>query len=158
MTIQREKEIEALRSQLATMEEALEREKKEQETLGLAHEQLLSTLKEAGLNFESFVRCFFKETRRIITRVEREQSKVVETRKPAKPSAKKTKPVKRRKRRVKPKLTIKIPAGRYTNVPAEPDKVFEVKEKGARPKAIKAYAEEIGLDAFLKQCHLPEEG
>ncbi|MCU7916277.1 MAG: hypothetical protein KZQ65_10395 [Candidatus Thiodiazotropha sp. (ex Gloverina cf. vestifex)] len=51
-------------------------------------------------------------------------------------------------------MTIKIPAGKYGNLPAEPDKVFNVKEKGPRPKALKSYAEEIGLEAFLAQCRL----
>jgi hypothetical protein len=157
MITQREKKIESLRSQLASLEEELEREKKERETLDLAHEQLLSTLTQADLSFESFVRCFFKDVRRIVTRVEREQSKDTNKREPVSPTKKK-KAVKSRKRRAKPRRTIKIPAGRYANVPAEPDKVFEVKEKGPRPKALKAYAEEIGLEALLNQCRLPDDG
>lgn len=157
MTTQREKEIETLRSRLASLEEQLEREKQQQETLDRAREQLQTTLEEAGLNMEAFIRSFIKEFRRVVNRIEREQSKEAAKNKPAPTKSRKKVVKKKRKRRVKAKTTLKIPAGRYSNIPAEPEKVFEVREKGARPKVLKAYAEEVGLEAFLSQCRLPDE-
>jgi len=64
---------------------------------------------------------------------------------------------KKRQKRKAPVVTVKIPAGRYANIPEAPDQVFEVKEKGARPKLLKAYAEQVGLERFLQECRLPEE-
>ncbi|MEJ2694328.1 MAG: hypothetical protein P8166_15145, partial [Candidatus Thiodiazotropha sp.] len=61
---------------------------------------------------------------------------------------------KRVSRRKKPNFTVNIPAGKYGNLPSAPDQVFEVKEKGPRPKALKSYAEEVGLEAFFQQCRL----
>jgi hypothetical protein len=49
---------------------------------------------------------------------------------------------------------VKIPAGKYTNIPSEPETLFEVKEKGPRPKVLKNYAEEVGLEQFLDQCRV----
>ncbi|MEW8606458.1 MAG: hypothetical protein AB2594_17145, partial [Candidatus Thiodiazotropha sp.] len=70
----------------------------------------------------------------------------------------KTKSRKSTKKRVarsaKTATAIKIPAGRYGNLPSNPDQVIEVKEKGPRPKILKRYAEEIGLEAFMSQCRL----
>ena len=73
----------------------------------------------------------------------------------AKPNRKKKASAKKgRGRSVKPKVSVKIPAGKYGNLPNAPDKVFDVKEKGPRPKALKEYAEEVGLQAFFDQCRI----
>ena len=149
--MQRQKEIELLRSRLASLEAEQEREEKQREALAQCHQQLLSALETADLTFEDFVRGFYRDIRKVVVKIERERDKAPppKTRKKAikKKAAKKT------RRRI-PSVTVKIPAGRYGNLPDAPDKVFEVKDKGARPKALKVYAEKVGLEDFLKQCLL----
>ena len=88
-----------------------------------------------------------------MARIEREKEKQA----PAaiKPTRKKKASAKKgRGRSVKSKVSVKIPAGKYGNLPGAPDKVFEVKEKGPRPKALKEYAEKVGLQAFFDQCRI----
>ena len=155
MKRQRQKEIESLRSRLASLEAEQERENRERETLDSAQAELLATLDGADISFEAYVRCFIKDIRKVLTRIDREQAKEPETAIKRRPGTRKQ-VTKKRKRRSKPAVTVKIPAGSYSNIPAEPEKVFLVKEKGPRPKALKAYAEKIGLDAFLEQCRLAE--
>jgi hypothetical protein len=84
-------------------------------------------------------------------KIEREESKspLVAKKAPAKKRA--VKKAGRRGTKRKAKTTVKIPAGQYT-IPSEPDRVFEVKDKGPRPKALKAHAEEIGLERFMAEC------
>ena len=154
MTTRRKKEIDSLRSKLAALEAEQEREEKERAVLEQAQTQLFSTLESSGITFESFVRCFFKDIRKLITKIELEQSKIASA-KPGKRVVRK-KMVKKTKRVARPKVRVKIPAGRYTNIPVDLEKVFEVKDKGPRPKVLKAYAEEIGLEAFLAQCRIGE--
>ena len=144
-----------MRNRLASLEAEQERENRERETLDSAQAELLATLDGADISFEAYVRCFIKDIRKILTRIDREQSKEPETAIKRRPGSKKQ-VTKKRKRRSKPADTVKIPAGSYSNIPAEPEKVFLVKEKGPRPKVLKAYAEKIGLDAFLEQCRLAE--
>ncbi|MCP4995317.1 MAG: hypothetical protein GY934_16295 [Gammaproteobacteria bacterium] len=154
MSIQRNKEIETLKTRLAALEAEQEREQLIQTALDKARENLLSTLKEAGVSFDEFVRFSYKDIRKVVNKIEREKAKQsIET----KPQQKVTKKSVKKGRRVKAaKTTVKIPAGQYTGVPGEPDKVFSVKEKGPRPKALKAYAEEVGLEVLLSQ-HLVAE-
>lgn len=154
MATQRQKEIDSLRSKLAHLEAEQEREEQERAILEQAQVQLLSTLESSGITFESFVRCFFKDIRKLVTKIEFEQSKSASA-KPGKRIVRK-KLTRKTKRTARPKVRVKIPAGRYTNIPADPEKVFEVKDKGPRPKVLKAYAEEIGLEAFLAQCRTGE--
>jgi len=155
MKRQRQKEIESLRNRLASLEAEQERENRERETLDKAQAELLATLDGADISFDAYVRCFIKDIRKILTRIDREQAKRPGTVIESKPRSKKQ-VAKKRKRRSKPAVTVKIPAGSYSNIPAEPEKVFLVKEKGPRPKVLKAYAEKIGLDAFLAQCRMAE--
>lgn len=151
--MRRQQEIERLRSKLARLEAEQEREEQARQSLEQSHQQLLSTLAESDLGMEDFVRCYYKEIRKLVLKVERGQAKHRPARTGKKAVKKKTARKKSAKRR-SPKVQIKIPAGRYGNLPAEPDKVYEVKEKGARPKALKAYAEKVGLENFLKECLL----
>jgi len=156
MKRQRQKEIESLRNRLVILEAEQERENRERETLDSAQAELLATLDGANISFEAYVCSFEKDIRKILNRIDRGQAKGPETAiKSSRPGTKKQ-VTKKRKRRSKTAVTVKIPAGNYSNIPEEPEKVFLVKEKGPRPKALKAYAEKIGLDAFLEQCRLSE--
>lgn len=150
MNKQREKEIEYYRNRLSSLEAEAEREEREHETLETGYQTLLGTLDEAGISFESFIRHCYRDIKKITTRIEREKAKQNEQLEKKTAGKKRTRIRGRRPR--KPVVTVKIPAGKYTNVPTAPDQVFEVKEKGPRPKLLKAYAEEIGLEALLNEC------
>lgn len=149
----RQQEIERLRSKLASLEAEQEREEQARQSLEQSRQQLLSTLEESNLGLEDFVRCYYKEIRKLVLKVERGLARQQPAGTGDKAAKKKTARKKAAKRRP-PKVQIKIPAGRYGNLPAEPDRVYEVKDKGARPKALKAYAEKVGLENFLKECLL----
>ena len=153
MNKQREKEIEYHRNRLKSLEAEAEREENEREVLETSYQTLLGTLDEAGISFESFVRHCYREIKKITTKIEREKEKLSEQ---VQVKAVKRKHVtkKRRKRLKKPAMAIKIPAGKYTNIPTAPDQIFEVKEKGPRPKLLKSYAEEIGVETLLKECRI----
>ncbi len=147
----RKKEIESLRARILKLEKIEEKELKEKQALEETRDKIIQILDEADLSFESFIRFNLKTVRRILAKLDKEQ----ET--PSRPKTKTIKrkvTAKRRKKANRSKTTIKIPAGKYSNVPSAPDKVFEVKEKGPRPKALKSYAEEIGLDKFFEQCRI----
>ncbi|MEN8132283.1 MAG: hypothetical protein ABFS45_19315 [Pseudomonadota bacterium] len=145
------KEIEALRARIQKLEQQQEKENKEREALEGAHQHMMQVLEEAGLSFETFVRFNYKTIRRIVSKIDKEE---VKKEQPVKTPAKKKVSVKRRRKAARAKTTVKIPAGKYTNVPSEPDTVFEVKDKGPRPKVLKAYAEEVGLNDFFEQCRV----
>lgn len=146
----RQKEINALKARLARLEAAEAKAEMQRERLATAFNTLQENLKEAGLPLSAFVSAYYKEIKKVITRIENKNPGLAEqvTRKKA------AKTVSKRRRKRKAKTVIKIPAGRYSNVPADPEKVFEVKEKGPRPKLLKAYAEEVGQEAFLQQCRV----
>lgn len=147
----RQKEIESLRVRISKLEQLHEKEQKEKQALEDTHQSILKTLEKAGVSFESFVRFNYKAVRRIVTKIDKEQAK--STQEDSKPVKRKIVTKRRRKVR-KAKTIIKIPAGTYTKIPSEPETVFEVKEKGPRPKALKSYAEEVGLEKFFEQCRV----
>jgi SMC interacting uncharacterized protein involved in chromosome segregation len=147
-----QKQIEALKAEITRLEK--EQLKAEQETMALktANDQITAILKDSGISFEAFVGYNLKKISRIVHKLEGQNTE----KKPDSNSQKsaKTQPVRKKRRVNKAVISIKIPAGRYGKLPAQPEQIFEVKEKGPRPKALKAYAEEIGLEAFLDQCRL----
>jgi hypothetical protein len=147
----RKKEIDALRARIAKLEQQQEKEEKERIALENTRDDILKILDDAGVSFEAFVRFNYKSIRRIVTKLDREQAKPEP---PVKATTKKKTVKKRGRKSVKRKPTVKIPAGKYTNIPSEPETLFEVKEKGPRPKALKNYAEEVGLEEFLEQCRV----
>lgn len=147
----RKKEIDALRARITKLEQQQEREEKERIALEETRDSIMKILDDAGISFEAFVRFNYKTIRRIVTKIDREQTK---PERPVKVTAKKKVVKKRSRKTVKSKTRIKIPAGKYTNIPSEPETLFEVKEKGPRPKALKSYAEEVGLEQFLEQCRV----
>ncbi len=147
----RQKEIESLRARISKLEQLHEQEEKEKQALEDTQQSISNILEEAGLSYESYIRFNYKAVRKIINKIEKEQAKSTQADKI--PVKKKT-ATKRRKRTTKVKTTIKIPAGQYTNIPSEPETVFEVKEKGPRPKVLKQYAEEVGLEKFFEQCRV----
>ena len=147
----RKKEIESLRAKILKLEQLQQKEENEKKALEETRQQILKILEDADVSFESFIRFNYKTVRRIITKLDKEQ---------ATPAQSETKTVKRkvstkrRRKNKKTQTTLKIPAGKYTNIPSTPDTVFEVKEKGPRPKALKSYAEEVGLEKFFEQCRV----
>ena len=156
MNSSRKKEIEALRNKLAELETLEKLEQKKKEVLEKAHAQLTETLAAAEATLEDFVRHLHRDFKRVFTRIEREKEKKTPAKKKAAPRRKAT-AKKKRARRKTAKVTVKIPAGRYGNIPDAPDQVFVVKEKGARPKALRAYAEKVGLERLMRENRLPDE-
>lgn len=149
---QRQKEIEALRVQIAKLEEQQEREAQERKALEGTNQKIFDLLEQAGLSLEAFIRFNLKAAKRVMSKIEREEAKSVPaTKAPAKKRV--AKKAARRGAKRKVKTTVKIPAGKYT-IPTEPDRIFEVKDKGPRPKALKAHAEEIGLERFMTECRI----
>ncbi|MCU7850646.1 MAG: hypothetical protein KZQ80_00390 [Candidatus Thiodiazotropha sp. (ex Monitilora ramsayi)] len=144
------KEIETLRAKIARLEQEQEKEEQRKKALDAVQAVIDKTLRENGISFEAYIRSNYTQIKRIVAKIEK-RGGPSDT--PPKRVIKKRAAGKRRKSR-KVTVTIKIPAGKYGNLPAEPDTVFNVKEKGPRPKALKSYAEEIGLEAFLAQCRL----
>ena len=145
------KEIEALRMKIARLEK--EQKKAEQQRIALANvqSQIDKILKDNGISFEAYIHSHQHLVSRILAKLERVKSS--DKAPPARVSTKKKVSTKKRNA-VKATRTIKIPAGQYHNLPADPDMVYLVKEKGPRPKALKAYAEEVGLEEFLAKCRI----
>ena len=144
------KEIESLRSKIARLEAEQKKAEMVNKALSNASDQIDKVLKDNGINFETFIRHNYKRVSRIVQKIEGQSDKTkTRTKRPAK-----KKPVRKGQRSANTVATIKIPAGKYGNLPSNPDQIFEVKEKGPRPKILKGYAEEVGLEAFMSQCRL----
>ncbi len=135
MSKQRQKEIEELRSKIAALEADEKKEAENQSIIASAHASLKATLENSSISLDQYVRSHAKEYRKILSAIENKGAS--------------------RGQRRSPTSNIKIPAGLYGNIPSVPGQRFEVKEKGPRPKAVKAYAEEVGIDAFLSKCRIP---
>ncbi len=147
------REIDSLRAKIARLEKEQKKAEQQEKALAAVQGQIDKLLKDNGLNLETYIRSQYVQISRVFAKIEREKGSLATT--PKKQAGKKKSVA--RKRRTggkKPSLSIKIPAGKYTHVPTAPDRVFEVKEKGPRPKLLKAYAEKVGLEAFFEQCHL----
>ena len=156
MKTERQKEIDNLRHRLASLEAEQEREESERKALETVHAELLSGLERAGLSFDRYIDCFASDIKKILARIERRRG--VRGATSGKTKAKKARSTsKKRQRRPKqPNKSVKIPAGSYSNIPPQPERVFVVKEKGPRPKLIKSRAEELGLAEFLAQCRIDD--
>ncbi|MEW8053289.1 MAG: hypothetical protein AB2792_08830 [Candidatus Thiodiazotropha sp.] len=144
------KEIESLRAKIARLENEQKKAEMVEKALASANGQIDKVLKDNGINFETYIRHNYKRVSRIVQKIE---GQTTTTKAKTKRSAKK-KPARRGQRSAKAAATLKIPAGKYGNLPNNPDQIFEVKEKGPRPKILKGYAEEIGLEAFMSQCRI----
>jgi prefoldin subunit 5 len=142
------KEIESLRAKIARLENEQKKAEMVKTALANADSQIDKILKDNGITFETYIRHNYKRISRIIQKIEG----VTEKAKTKRSTQKKT--TRRSKQGTKKAKVIKIPAGKYGNLPSNPDQVFEVKEKGPRPKLLKGYAEEIGLEAFMNQCRI----
>ena len=147
------KEIESLRAKIARLEAEQKKAEQREKALATLQEQIEKLLEENDLSLEDYIRSNLSQVSRIMAKIGREKEKQAPV--AAKPNRKKKASAKKgRGRSVKPKVSVKIPAGKYGNLPNAPDKVFDVKEKGPRPKALKEYAEEVGLQAFFDQCRI----
>lgn len=147
------KEIETLRAKIARLEAEQKKAEQREKALARLQDQIEQLFKENNLSLEDYIRGNLAQVNRIMAKIEREKEK----RAPAatKPTRKKKASTKKgRSRSSKQAVSIKIPAGKYGNLPTDPDKVFVVKEKGPRPKTLKAYAEKVGLEAFFDQCRI----
>ncbi|MES9861386.1 MAG: hypothetical protein ABW157_05535 [Candidatus Thiodiazotropha sp. LLP2] len=148
-----EKQIEVLRAEITRLEKEQQRAEQERKALQNVSEQITAILKENDVTFEAYIGYQLKKVSRIVQKLETKHSS--KTAPPAKKAPKSRATGKRGQTKPsKAKITVKIPAGQYNKLPTQPDQVFEVKEKGPRPKILKAYAEEIGLEAFLNQCRI----
>jgi uncharacterized phage infection (PIP) family protein YhgE len=146
-----QKQIDTLKAEITRLENEQQRAKQEEQALNDVSSKITSILKESGVSFESYITLHSKRISKILSKLESKNGAKTTTL--AKKAAKTRSATKPRKAN-KPNITVKIPAGRYSKLPSQPEMVFEVKEKGPRPKALKAYAEEVGLETFLDQCRL----
>jgi hypothetical protein len=146
-----QKQIDTLKAEISRLEKEQQRAQQEEQALNDVSTQITSILKESGVSFESYITHHSKRISKILSKLD--SKNVAKT---AAPTKKATKPRSANKPRKanKPTITVKIPAGRYSKLPDQPEMIFEVKEKGPRPKVLKAYAEEVGLETFLDQCRL----
>jgi len=159
-----QKEIQTLELRIQQLKAEKEKADKEHSVLTEAYSQLKTQLKDGGVSMESFVRYAYKDLSRAIAVVQREPAApapaaVAEAEKPVRRKVTAKKKVVRKARARKANATpaaIKIPAGKYSHIPPDTAAVFEVKEKGPRPKIVKAHAEQIGLEAFMEQCRVTE--
>jgi phage host-nuclease inhibitor protein Gam len=144
------KEIESLKAKIARLEDEQKKAELVEKALGSTAGQIDKILKDNGISFEAYIRHNYKKVSRIMQKMDGQSA---ETKAKSKKSVKK-KQLRKEPRAAKAAATIKIPAGRYGNLPDDPDQIIEVREKGPRPKVLKRYAEEIGLEAFMTQCRL----
>jgi len=144
------REIDTLRAKIARLEKEQKKAAQEKQALANVQSQIDKILKDNGISFEVYVRNNQSLISRVLAKIERVKDKGDP---PAKPVSKKKVATKKR-RSQKTSTQIKIPAGQYGNLPSDPELRYVVKEKGPRPKALKAYAEEIGLEAFLATCRI----
>ncbi|MET0025998.1 MAG: hypothetical protein ABW101_00055 [Candidatus Thiodiazotropha sp.] len=143
------KEIDTLKAKLARLEKEQKKAERESQALSQASDAIDKILKDQGISFETFIAHNLKKVSRIVNKLEKPQPAPKTTAKQVR------KKITRKKRGArKATLTVKIPAGTYAKLPDNPEQVFEVKEKGPRPKALKEYAEQVGLEAFLEQCRI----
>jgi predicted RNase H-like nuclease (RuvC/YqgF family) len=144
------REIESLKAKIARLEAEQKKAELEKKALTNASSQIDKILKDNGINFEIFVRHNYKRVKRIVQKLEGQAENANAKTKPST----KRKSTRKGRGNTKTVATIKIPAGRYGNLPNNPDQIFEVKEKGPRPKLLKGYAQEVGLKVFMSQCRL----
>ncbi|MBV2093187.1 MAG: hypothetical protein KUF72_20090 [Candidatus Thiodiazotropha sp. (ex Ctena orbiculata)] len=146
-----QKQIDSLKAEITRLEKEQQRAEQQQKALKEVSTRVSALLKESGVSFESYITHHIKRVSRIIGKVEAKNST-----KSASQAGKtsKTRSAKKPRKTTKPNITVKIPAGRYGKLPNQPEAIFEVKEKGPRPKVLKAYAEEVGLETFLDQCRM----
>lgn len=148
------KEIETLRAKISRLEKEQKMAEQQKQALDKVQGQIDKILKDNGISFETYVRSHQALISRVLAKIERVRDKDKEKSTPKVKRVTKKAVAPKKRRSQKGSAQIKIPAGQYGNLPADPDLRFEVKEKGPRPKALKAYAEEIGLEAFLTKCRI----
>jgi TolA-binding protein len=152
MSTEIEKQIQALQAQIEELKVQKERAKKERAALDEAYKRFKSQLKETGLSFDAFVLFARKDIQRILAQKDERPTPAVRPAKAAKKKAARASRGANASRAAK--VGIKIPAGTYGNIPPDTETVYQVKGKGARPKQVRAYAEKIGIDAFLERCRI----
>jgi len=138
----RKKEIDALKKQIAKLEAMEAREAEIKDTVAKVYKEFKAQISKSGLTLEEVLRAHQKEVSRVLDRITKANDITSAA------------PKRGRKKKVKKPAvsTIKIPAGKYTNIPPDQKAVFNVSVRGPRPKLLKAHAEKLGLDKFLKEC------
>ncbi|MCG8123256.1 MAG: hypothetical protein N0E55_04710 [Candidatus Thiodiazotropha taylori] len=146
-----QKQIDSLKAEITRLEKEQQRAEQQQKALKEVSAKISTLLKENGVSFESYITHHNKKKKHIVEKAEARNST-----KSASQAGKtrNTRNAKKPHKTTKPTITVKIPAGRYGKLPNQPETIFEVKEKGPRPKVLKAYAEEVGLETFLHQCRM----
>jgi len=137
-------EINALRKQIEKLEAAAKREESIRDVLKDVNKKFRALLKNAGVTLDEFVASQQRSFANSLAKLEGKAA--------PKRSVKKAVKKKGRRKTTRRASSIKIPAGSYSNIPPDNKKVYKVKEKGPRPKAVKAHAEALGIDKFLKEC------
>jgi len=145
MNKKRSREIELLKNRLAILEEEEQREQQEREILEEIYLNLKNELGSNNLTLDSFVKAFYIDFQKTFVMVEGDAKRSTTAKTTSRKHGK-------RKPKRKPSMTIKIPAGKYSNIPPDTKRIIEVKEKGPRPKLLKAHAEMIGIEEFMEQC------
>lgn len=169
MTVQIDKTIEQLQAQIDALKEKKEREENDRKVLEKAYEDLKNALHAENLTLDTFLRFAYRDVKRVVVRMDKERAKdaqtagdSAETKTKAKATSRKKgkttkKPARKAGRKSAKAKVIKIPAGRYTNIPPEPADIITVAEKGPRPRRIKEHAESIGdQEKFLAECRMPD--
>ena len=142
----RKKEIDALRKRIAKLEAMEAREIQIKDTVAKVYKDFKAQISKSGVTLEEVLRAHQKEVSRVLDRITNANGPTGAA--PKRGRKKKAK----KKARKSAVTTIKIPAGNYTNIPPDPKAVFKVSVRGPRPKLLKAHAEKLGLDKFLKEC------
>ncbi len=148
------KQIEQLQSQIEELQAKKEKEEREREVLEKVYEDLKNALHADDISIDSFLRFAYRDVKRVVARIEKERAKEERTEAKPPPVKKATTKKKGKRGKAKKQMPVKIPAGQYKNIPPTLDAVHTVNEKGPRPKVIKAYVEEIGIDRFLEECRI----
>ncbi len=148
MKRERKVEIDALRKRIAKLEAMEIREAEIRDAVEKVYNDFRSALEEASLSLEEVVRSRYREFKRVVEKIDKESEPVTAS----KPKARRKKAGRKKGRRKSAKPTLKIPAGKYSNIPPDTKAVFVVKERGPRPKLLKAHAESLGLDKFISEC------
>jgi len=154
MAAQTDRVIQQLEAQLAELKAQKEKEDHEANILVKVYDDLKNSLQAEEVSLETFFRYVYRDAKRVVSRVDRERAReegsIV---KPAPSTEKAPAPKKQERKRRKNKAPIKIPGGQYKNIPPNLDVIYTVKDKGPRPKHIRACAEEYGSqEKFFENC------
>ena len=126
-------EIALLEAKIKQLQVSQAQEAAQRNKIKRAHGELIRALKRAGVSLDQYIELFEDDYKRAINKRIRASAA----------SGRRGRPK---------KAVIKIPAGVYGNIPGAGKQRITVNVRGPRPELLKAYAEQVGIDAFLKKC------